>query len=294
MPGNDDPSRYAVLQPKGVSAWSILRYSIGRFRDERAFEAAASIAFFTVFSLFPLLLIVTAIGSSLVKSPEAQEELLQVLLGLIPVSSEFIQRNISHVLAARGAFGVIGMVGLIWAATSALAALSANLNRAWPDAPPQSLAHSRLAALMELVSLVGFLAAFMLARAALPVLTRWNVADRLSMHVSSLVRIFSGIILHLFIFLILIFLYRFVPQAKVRWRDSVAGAAASAIIFAVVTFFFTWYLNSGIAVYNIVYGSLGALLALLSWVYLASLSILYGAHLAAAVGWQTRGSWRTR
>jgi membrane protein len=270
--------------------WSVIKYSAKRFSDERAFEAAASIAFFTIFSLFPLLLIVAAVGSFLVESPQAQEDLLESILSLVPVSSEFIQRNMSHIMSARGAVGLIGMAALVWSSTSALAVLSANLNRAWKGAPAHSLARSRLNALIVLASLVGLLALLMLARTALPVLTRWNITDRLTAHISSLIEAFSGITLHIFILVILIFLYRLVPSTRVRWRESLAGAATSSVIFGVVTFFFTWYLSSGLARYNIVYGSLGALLALLSWVYLVSGAVLYGAHLSAAIAWRTRGA----
>ena len=290
MTDNKNPDAATIAKPEGPVVWTTLRYSFIRFTEERAFEAAASIAFFTVFSLFPLLLIVAAVGSSLVESPDAQEEILETILSFVPVSSEFIRRNMSHILAARGAVGIIGMAGLLWSATSALAVLSTNLNRAWKRARSQTLAHSRLTALIVLAGLVSLLAIFMLARTALPVLSRWNVTDRLTMHVSSLLEAFSGMTLHAFIFVILIFLYRLVPRTRVRWRESVVGAAASTIIFGVVTFFFTWYLNSGLAKYNIVYGSLGALLALLSWVYLVSLTVLYGAHVCAAIAWRTRES----
>jgi membrane protein len=284
------PGGNGKAETKARLLWSIAKYSIQRFMDERAFEAAASIAFFTVFSLFPLLLIVAAVGSFLVDSPQAQQELMENILNLVPVSSEFIQKNMSHILAARGAVGLIGMAGLIWSATSALAVLSANLNRAWKGAPAQSLARSRLNALILLASLVGLLAVMMLARTALPVLARWNVTDRLTTHISSLVEAFSGLALHIFIFIILFFMYRMVPRTRVRWRESLVGAGTSAVVFGVVTFFFTWYLNSGLARYNIVYGSLGALLALLSWVYLVIVTVLYGAHLSAAIAWSTRES----
>jgi membrane protein len=74
----------------------------------------------------------------------------------------------------------------------------------------------------------------------------------------------------------------------VLWREALAGAAASSLGLWAATTLFTRFLASGLARYNVVYGSLGALLALLSWIYVASLIVLGGAHLGAAIAANTR------
>ena len=72
------------------------------------------------------------------------------------------------------------------------------------------------------------------------------------------------------------------------WREALAGAAACSLVLWFATTLFTSFLASGVARYNLVYGSLGTLLALMSWVYVASLLVLCGAHLAAAIAAHTR------
>jgi membrane protein len=85
------------------------------------------------------------------------------------------------------------------------------------------------------------------------------------------------------LFATLLVLYYWLPRTKVRWAEAAWGALAGSIGISVITAGFTWYLQSGLSNYNLVYGSLGAIVALLFWIYLMSLIIFVGAHLSAAI-----------
>jgi membrane protein len=98
----------------------------------------------------------------------------------------------------------------------------------------------------------------------------------------------SNVMPWLFIFLLYLSLYRWVPNTDVRWFEAFWGAVVSALGWVLATRAFTWYLSSGIAQYELVYGSLGAVVVLLFWIYLSSLITLFGAHLSAAVAHRTR------
>jgi membrane protein len=89
-------------------------------------------------------------------------------------------------------------------------------------------------------------------------------------------------------FLLILALYRWVPNTRVRTFEAFWGALPAAVATQATTAGFTWYLSSGLASYQFVYGPLGAVVALMVWIYLNSLIILFGAHLSAAIGHRRR------
>lgn len=262
----------------------LLSVSAQHFRRERALEAAATISFFAIFSLFPLLLVLTAIGGSLVNTLQAEDRIIDLIVNLFPIERGLIRTNLTHLVDVRGAVSVIGLVVLLWAATSAFDALVRNVNRAWADRPRRGIIKTRLAALALVGVLVALLALLLIAKAALDVVTQRVPARAADTFMDMLNSIPSNLLFFIAAFLILSALYRLVPSARVRLIEATAGAAIAAAAFVAATDIFSWYLGSGFARYNAVYGSLGAFLAFLSWVYIVTLITLGGAHIAAGIG----------
>lgn len=263
--------------------WLVLRTTTSRALEERAPEAAASVGFFAVFSLFPLLLILVAVSSTLLSNLHTQEQVLASVLRFVPVSRELVSANLRVVLKARGAMGAIGLAGLLWSATSALAVLVRNLNMAWPTARVRSALGSRLIALALVGGLTGMAVLFLAAKAVPSLAANWSwLAGVLSVLEQTVDFAWRATIITM-IFGAMVLLYRLVPAASVRWPDAAVGAAAATGAFAAATAGFTWYLDSGFAQYNLVYGSLGTLVALLGWIYLLSLIVLLGAHFCASL-----------
>jgi membrane protein len=272
---------------KGFCA-DVLRSSTQHLMRERVPEAAATIAFYTIFSLFPVLLILAAIGGSLVESLQVEEEVLDTIVNAFPIERELIRSNVTRLVSARGAVGFVGLLVLLWAATSAFDALVRNINRAWADSPKRGILKTRLTALAVVGGLVGLLSVFLLAKAAIGVVAAKVTAPAADTLAETLHNLPSNLLFFIVAFLILTALYRLIPSAHVRWVEAAVGATAAAIAFVIATSIFSWYLGSGLARYNVVYGSLGAFLAFLSWVYIAAIITLGGAHVSAAVAMCTR------
>jgi membrane protein len=268
------------------TTFRILGTAFRRLGCERVPEAAASMSFYAVFSSFPLLLLLIAIGSRVLETADAQERLLEAVLRFLPVSRELVRQNVTAVVRVRGTVGGIGVAGLVWAATSAFSTLVRNLNRAWPSARERNLLGERLLALALVGSLVGLVLLYLVAKARVILPGDWEAAQRGAASLFGLVP--STVALSIFILAMLALLYVWLPRTKVLWREAFAGAAACSLALWGATTLFTRFMASGFMRYNLVYGSLGTLLALLSWVYIASLLILSGAHLAAAVAEHTR------
>ena len=263
----------------------VLQLAFQHMGERGSAEAAASIAFFGFFSLFPLLLVLVAIGSSIFESAQAQDQVLELVLQVFPFSGEFIEENIRKVLSSRGSVGLIAILGLTWSATSAFSVLTRNINRAWPNTDIRNFIKIRLIAIGMLAALVGLTATLLVANPVMRLLPR-VVSDAASKAASS--RFFDHFILWLGLFITLVFLYYWIPKTKVRWKEAIWGALVASLASEITTSGFIWYLGSGLSNYNLVYGSLGAIVALLTWIYILSLIILFGAHLGAAIAQQDR------
>lgn len=267
----------------------LMRYALKRFGREHAPEAAASMAFYTLFSLFPVILIVVAANSFLLESLHVQEKILETILKFFPVAShQIISTNMQQILQARGAVGIVGLIALVWAATCVFTTLVHNLNRAWIDAPAQNIFRARLTAFSIILFLVVLLPLFLMAKAAIHLIVSWNVQLIGSVNISYFRPILSNIIIYIFICMTLMILYRWIPKTKVRWSEAFGGAFFAMIAEEAATTAFSWFLSSGLSRYNLVYGSLGALISFMTWIYIINLIVLFGAHLSAAIAQQKR------
>ena len=264
------------------SVWGILRTAVARAREERAPEAAAGIGFFAVFSFPPLLLIIVAVGSALLSDQQTQEQMLALILRFAPAWQELARRNLSVVFEARGAVGALGAAGLVWAASGAFTALVRNLSRAWPDAAVRGAVGARLMALVLVGALVAAAALFVGGRTAAALARNWGWLSGAFGAFASVFRFTWRAAIVAVMLMGLTVLYKWVPAVWVRWSEALFGATVAAVGFVAVTAGFTWYIESRFAAYNIVYGSLGAAVAFLAWVYMVALIALLGGHAAAA------------
>ena len=259
--------------------------AIQHFGDTRAAEAAASITFYAIFSLFPLLLALIVGGSFVLQSEKVQQQVLGVVAEFFPVAQQLIERNIQGVLEMRGTVGIIALIGLVWSGTSVLTVLSRNINRAWPQAKPRNFVQDRLMALGLVSILAVLLVISSVSNTVFNVLARFSIpiGRGVSMNETPLWTTFLGSAPRLLVFFALWGLYRWMPNTKVRWSEAFWGALVATPAGEIATDGFSWYLSSGIVHYELVYGSLGTVVALMLWIYIGFTITLFGAHLSAAV-----------
>ncbi len=266
---------------------SILRDAISRFGEAHAPHVAAGLAYYTVFSLFPLLLALIAAGSFFLERELVQQQVVSSVTGVVPVSEELILRNVEQVLQRRGTVGLVGLLGLLWSGTGVFTVLVNHINQAWVDAEARSFVEQRLMGLS--IGLIGVVAALLsvslLSTPVLNVLPRLEVALGGGIHIlgTPLWTLIASGLPALVIFLIVLNLYRWVPNTCVKWSEALWGAAFVALAWDVAKRGFAWYVSSDLVHYRLVYGSLGAVVALLLWIYLTSWLVLFGAHLSAAI-----------
>ncbi len=263
-----------------VDSFHIVRRSLERFSEQRAGEAAAGMAFYGFFSMFPLLLLLVTFGGTFLESSEAQTQVLDFLVGIFPISGEVIERNIQQVLRARGSVRSFSLIALAWSGSAIFAILARNLNCAWATAKQRPFITRRLIALLILIVMVFLMVLLMTANTLTKLLPEEvnGVAQVLTQ-----MRYFSQFVVWVSLFISLLTLYRWIPNTFVSWAEGAWGSLFASTAIVVTTFGFTWYVRNGFINYSLVYGSLGAVAALLFWTYLLAFWVLFGAYLSAAI-----------
>jgi membrane protein len=276
---------YGRLNDLSGGALGILGEAIRHFNEADASSGAASIAYYALFSIFPLVLVLIAAGSYFLQKSAVQHELLNYVRATVPVSESIIEQNIQKVLQLRGPVGISALIGLWWSASGVFGTLADHINRAWPEASLRGFVQSRLVALSMVGGVGALLILSLVLTAALGLLASFSVplGGDVSIYGTSVWKILSNLIPWLVRVCAFFALYRWVPHARVRWPAALWGAVVAALGWEAITAAFTWYLKSGLAQYELVYGSLGTLVALIFWIYLSSWIALFGAHLSAAV-----------
>lgn len=269
----------------------ILRYAITRFIRERGPEAAAGTAFFTIFSFFPLLLVLVYASSFFLQSQQIQNQITNLLSVAFPISPELITNNIQNVLENRGEIGIVAIVGLAWSATGALTILSRNLNRAWPRSKPRNYVESRIVAFVIMAALIGLLTISSVITTIVNVLGEYST-PLFGGDIFTEIPFFRFLVQTVPFFLgILLFLslYRFVPNTHVPWKAAFVAAVLGAIAWQILNNLFSLYLRFGLTQYRLIYGSLGGTVAFMFWIYLNYLVIIFGAYLSAAIVHHVKG-----
>jgi len=270
--------------------WAILRIAMHRFGELGAAEAAASMAYYAIFSLFPLLLFLVAVGSLVLRGDQARQQVLSFVTGIFPTAQELVTQNIEQVLSLRGPVGAIAAIGFLWSATGFFLVLCRNVNRAWPRARKRSVVQGRLLAIAMVASLGGFVVLWLISMGTLDLLARLDPPywDRVA-GLGPLIRaMFSRVLPWLLTYLLFLVLYRWVPRIDVPWSAAGLSALAASVAWRIATAGFAWYVSSGLSRYRLVYGSLGSVVALMFWIYLTSWVTLFGAHLGAAIHYSRR------
>lgn len=266
---------------------SLSKYIFERASEERVPDAAAAAAYYSFFSLFPLILLVISIGSYFFDSQQVQNKVLNDILTFIPSASQrLITRNINHVLRHRESVGIIGILGLVWAASGAFNIIQDNLSRAWPSKPQRNIWRAQLFAILMVGAFFFLLILFSFFQAVIYFISRPIEHVTGSIY---LIRVLSRIALYIFISLIFFALYRWVPYADIRWDEALYAAVFSTVTTQVFTAVFAWFLSSGLNQYNLIYGSLGTLVAFMFWLFVMNFLILLGGHVSSAVAHEKRG-----
>jgi membrane protein len=262
----------------------VIQRTFQKFGEVRGSEAAASLAYYAFFSIFPMLLVFVSVGSFFVDREFVQSQLLNLLKGFLPGAEEVIIANIERVLELRGAVTFIALITLTWSAISVFDILAKNINRAFPKASIPNFFKGRLLGFLMFLTLGGLMLLAFTASTLISLAPAINLPlDGRALHETFLWNIGSLLVSIVFNTLMFWTMYQWVPTLRVSRRASLIGGFLAGVSWEILNNLFAWYLSSGLSQYRLVYGSLGTIVALLFWIYLSATIALVGAHLTASI-----------
>jgi len=268
--------------------WLVLRAAAVGWVDDRAATMGAAIAYYAVFSLGPLLILVIAVAGLVYGKQAAEGALFEEIAALVG------QESAGAVQALlRGASGtssgiiasIIGIVVLIIAATGVFSELQGAFNVIWKVERPRvsgvwGVLLGRLRTLC-LILAVGLLLMASLALTA--AVTVFNGYLQKSLPSFSTLLDYLGLPLELGVpTLLFALMFKILPDARVDWRDVWLGAVTTAALFIIGRYFIGLYIGGGGVMST--YRAAGAIVLILVWIYYSAQILLFGAELAKASG----------
>ena len=263
-------------------AWSILKTTATQWIGDKCPQLGAALAYFTVFSLAPLVLLLLALFGLFFGSEHARDKITEQLQYLIDPNGIKVVQDIAA-SASKPRSGilatVLGVVVGLFGASGVFGQLQDALNTIWGVKPkPGAGLWSFLRARFLSFAMVGGVCFLLLVS-----LTVESVLRAVSTYLQKMLP--GGHILALTLFFIfdlavVIFLFamifRYLPDAKIAWRDVWMGASLTAVLFVIGKFILGLYLGSGAA--GSAYGAASSLITLLLWIYYSAQILLFGAE----------------
>ncbi len=239
---------------------------------------AAAIAYFAIFSLFPLTLLSIAIASFGINSLMDQHLVVQRLEFIVPALGQLLGRNIDEIIRVRGPVTIVALVGLIWSASTIFYLLTGTLNRIWGNKRNRSYWKRRGLAILSILVFVGpilFLGSF--ASSMIANLRTW-LPDQI-IPVSGILGFVVAIFLDVALFMLL---YIVLPHGASTWREILPGALAAGLLWELAKKAFLFFVSTYLGVSNLIYGSVAAMIAFLAWACLSGQIFLFGAYLSVS------------
>jgi len=269
-----------LVMARGV--WMLLRDSFYAWLDDNVQRLGAALAYYTVFSLAPLLIIAIAIAGLAFGQEAAQGQIMSQIEGLLgEQGAKATQTMIESARQPTAGLvaSLLGIIMLVFGATGAFAQLQDALNTIWGvKAKPGEGIMSFLRARFVSFAMLGGVFFLLLVSLTVEALLK-GFSHYVQAHLPGGLAIAVSVYLVFdFAVVVLLFamIFKFLPDAEVQWRDVWIGAIMTAIFFGIGKWALGLYLGSGSAASA--YGAASSLITLLLWIYYSSQILLFGAE----------------
>jgi membrane protein len=270
---------------KGI--WQILKKCFSNFSDDRVMKLSASLAYYTVFSLGPLLIVIVFFSSIFFGKEAVEGSVYGQMASFVGSNAALQLQDIIKNAAISGKSYtaiVIGISTLLVGATTVFAEIQDSINMIWGlKAKPKKgwlkFLRNRLLSFGVLGSL-GFLLLVSLAISAIIE----GISNRLKIHFPAITVIVFYILNLVITFGVVATLFsvifKVLPDAKIKWKDVMAGAITTATLFMMGKFAISFYIAKSSI--GSTYGTAGSLVVLLVWIYYSAVILYFGAEFTKA------------
>lgn len=248
---------------------------------------ASIIAFYAFFSLFPLLVLVIYGASVFVPHTPVEKFLLELLHAYFPAFPKgdgdgFIDQNVSRLIDVGSQVGLVSAVTLLWSATSGFIAVQHALDVIFEHVEPRSFLTRRFIAFVMLLVLLLVTVTSALFIAVFPSIKLQVLQHLYIFHFLFALQRVSRMLFPVSLFIGCFVFYRFLPSRKTPATFALAGSFVATLLLDVGRSAFVWY-ASHLVRYQLIYGTLTVVMLLVLWMYLASMVLLFGAEVSAAM-----------
>ena len=256
--------------------------------EDRVMDEASSVTFYTLLALFPALAALVSLYG-LVADPRTISDNLNAVSGFVPgggmqIIGDQLKSLTSGPPKALGFGVVLGLATSLWSANAGIKGLFDALNVVYDEKEERSFVRRTLITLGFTIGALIFLIAVMAGLVALP--AALNIVG-LQQTTATLLKLARWPILLVLLALLLAFVYRYGPSRHpARWRWVTWGGSAATIVWLLVSLLFSYYVEH-FGNYNKTYGSLGAAVGFMTWIWISTIVVLSGAELNAEMEHQT-------
>ena len=273
--------------------------TVKEFSDDNCTQMAAAISYYVLFSLFPLLIFSMGILGVVLQNSDLQDDVIDAILDYVPLDDEQGRNDVTDAVrgiagTSSGALGLLGLVGMAWSGSNMFGVIRRSLNVAYDVSVRRPVVRQKLVDLGMVLAFAPFFLMSLAATAGLriarhlsedtPVLSELNSALGPGWDLASLL---LPVVISFGTFTVL---YWIVPATKTGVRDVWPGALVAALLFEGAKLGFSTYLEN-FSNYDAVFGSLGAVVAFLFWIFLGSNILLLGAEVASEYPRVMRGDY---
>ena len=267
--------------------WKVLKNSFSGFAEDKITKKSASLAYYTVFSIGPLVIVAIFLASFFLEREAVEGQIYETMNQFIgPNAAHQLQEMIKNTAVnSSGTLAIIiGTITLIIGATTVFADMQDSINSIWGlKAKPKSgilkMIKDRLLSFGVVASL-GFLLLVSLGVSAIIEALNTQIAEVFPGLEVGLVYIGNITITFIIITLLFMIIFKVLPDAKIKWKDVLSGSIATAILFMVGKFGISLYISK--ADIGSTYGTAGSLVVILVWIYYSSIILYFGAEFTKA------------
>ena len=265
------------------SAINLLKHTAYAFDDDNAFKLSASLSYYTIFALAPLLIIMISLSGFFFGRDAVQGKIYEQLNGVIGADAALqIQQIITNAQQSHAttAGTILGIIILFIGATGVFTEIQGSINFIWSvKAKPKKSWLKYLANRLLSFSLViglGFVLLVSLIINALLTLLNNRLVKRFPDFDADLFSALNSIVILAVITCLFAVIYKVLPDAKIAWRDAWIGSLVTAGFFLAGKYLIGLYL--GKANLDITYGTAASIVIILTWVYYSSVILYFGAE----------------
>jgi len=282
---NDNKTHSESLKMKAAGGWDILTDALKNYSANGDANQAAAIALYAVLSAIPLF-VLTVISAGYIFSsyPHIQADIIDAVRGFHPYFSEKVLVQLGQIEKKRHLLGWLGLIGLIWLSTQIFNSMEGALNITFHSPKKRNYIVSKLLAISMIPMgwIVGGSSVLLSYLTAMILRQPTELPSGVSLYLTNMSGVLLRYVLPYVITVIFFsFLYRIIPTAKIKPSVALVGGAIFALLMEIAKQFFTWYI-ANYTRYDIIFGSLEAIVILVIWVFYVALIFLFCAEIMSS------------